>query len=207
MTRPYIVAVTGGIGSGKSTVCAAFARRGVPVIDADLVAREVVTPGSEGLREVVAAFGAEVLNADGGLDRALLRQLVFQDDQKRKRLEGILHPLIRGGILAKIHALRANYCLLAIPLLVEKSGYDFIDRILVVDCPVEAQLQRVIERDKLTAAEVQAIMATQASRETRLRYADDVIVNAGGVAELESQVDTLHQQYLSLADLNKEDPQ
>ena len=199
MTRPLVIAVTGGIGSGKSTVCDEFARGGVPVIDADQVAREVVLPGSPGLAEITAEFGPAILAPDHTLDRAALRRVVFADPAARLKLEAILHPLIRHATRARIAALDADYCLLAIPLLVEKGHYDQIDRVLVVDCPEDVQINRVMSRDSLTAPEVAAIMRTQATRDARLSRADDVIVNAEGLESITTQVARLHEIYRRLA--------
>ncbi len=200
MTRPFTVGVTGGIGSGKSTICREFEALGVPVIDADVVAREVVAPGTDGLSRVVTEFGPTVLTPDGQLDRRRLRRLVFAEPARRERLEAILHPLIRARIAGHLTAVQAPYCLLCIPLLIEHGGrtYD-IDRILVVDCPEEVQIARVMARDDLTASEVAAIMNTQASREARLRAADDIISNATDIDAVRAQVAGLHQDYLARA--------
>jgi len=198
--RAYVVGVTGGIGSGKSTVCRVFTERhGIVVIDADQVAREVVEPGTPALAAIVAAFGQEVLGSDGRLDRARLRSIVFADPARRTELEAITHPAIRHGMRAHVAAVRDPYCLLGIPLLAEGGRHDLIDRVLVVDCPEALQVARVRERDHLTEAEVAAIMRTQASRETRLRIADDVVVNEGDTASLAGRVDELHEMYLQLA--------
>ena len=205
MTRPLVVGVTGGIGSGKSTICAEFAHFGTPVIDADVTAREVVEPGTPGLSAVVAEFGAGVLDSHGLLDRATLRRIVFEDATRRRRLEEILHPKIRARIAEQIATLDTPYCLLAIPLLVENGSYTFIDRILVVDCPLEAQIERVMRRDKLTVTEVEAIMRTQTTREQRLAMADDVILNAGDLDPVRGQVAELHQRYLLLAKARQND--
>ena len=200
MSRAYVIGVTGGIGSGKSTVCDVFARRhGIAVIDADQVAREVVLPGSDGLAAIVRTFGAEVLDGEGRLDRARLRAIVFADPAKRGALEAITHPAIRQRMREHVEAVTSPYCLLGIPLLAEGGKNPLIDRVLVVDCPEAVQLARVKARDNLTDAEVTAIMATQASREARLRIADDVILNDGDPAALAGRVDDLHAMYLSLA--------
>ena len=199
MKRPYVIGVTGGIGAGKSTVAAEFARRGVPVLDADIAAREVVAPGTDGLAALVREFGKMILSADRTLDRAQLRRMVFGDAMRLKRLEEILHPLIRRRLEEQLATIETPYCLICIPLLVEKKGYAWIDRVLVVDCPTETQVERVVKRDNLTAAEVEAIMKTQASREVRLGCADDVISNTGEESHLAGQVDALHRRYLDLA--------
>jgi len=198
--RPYVVGVTGGIGAGKSTVCNQFVERhGVPLIDADVVAREVVEPGQPALAAIVAAFTPAILDQQGRLDRAKLRSVVFADPQQRRLLENILHPEIRQAIRTKVAAIGAAYCLLAIPLLAEGGKHESIDRVLVVDCPEELQINRVRLRDHLTESEVMAIMRTQASRAARLRVADDVIVNAGDNAALARRVDELHDMYQQLA--------
>lgn len=199
MTRPLVIGVTGGIGAGKSAVCAAFERRGVPVIDTDQVAREVVMPGTAGLQAVVDAFGPDVLTAEGTMDRAAVRRLVFGNPENRIRLEAILHPLIRARVSEHLAGIRTPYCLLGIPLLVEGGNRAQVDRVLVVDCPESLQISRVMARDKLTDEEVRAIMKTQASRQERLARADDVVMNAGDLSAIESQVDELHASYLALA--------
>ena len=199
MSSPLVVTVTGGIGTGKSKVCEIFAEYGVPVIDADIAAREVVEPGTTGLRRVVDAFGPDVLTIDGRLDRSCLRGIVFANEAARVRLESILHPLIRDRINEQLTLVTAPYCLLCIPLLAEHHGYHMTDRILVVDCPPETQISRVMQRDDLTADEVRAIMDSQSGREQRLELADDVISNAASVDLLRAQVARLHQQYLAIA--------
>jgi dephospho-CoA kinase len=201
-----VVGLTGGIGSGKSAVTAEFERLGVPVVDADLVAREVVLPGSDGLREVVEAFGNDVLGADAMLDRTKLRQLVFDDDAKRERLESILHPKIRDQIRDKLDAITAPYCILCVPLLVERQGYETVDRVLVIDCNEEIQIARVMSRDNLTRPQVEAIMRSQATREQRLTVADDVVDNSRGLDELRAPIAALHAKYTDIAE-NPGNPQ
>ncbi|MGR8921381.1 MAG: dephospho-CoA kinase [Gammaproteobacteria bacterium] len=196
----YVVGVTGGIGSGKTTVCDLFtARHAVPVVDADVVAREVVEPGTAGLAEIVRHFGHEVLDDDGRLDRRRLKRIVFADGAQREQLEAILHPRIRDRMTALLAAVTTPYGLLCVPLLAEGGRRELMRRVLVVDCPEAVQIARVRARDDLTADEVAAIMRTQASREQRLAIADDVIVNDGDTAALELEVDTLHERYLALA--------
>ncbi len=203
MTRPLVIGVTGGIGSGKSTVCSEFSRYGIPVFDTDQVAREVVVPGSPGLAAVVAAFGTEVLAADGALDRAALRKIVFADPTRRAGLEAILHPRIRSRVQELIAQVTMPYCLLGIPLLVERGNHSQVDRILVVDCSEAAQIARVMARDKLTEQEVTAIMRTQATRQERLDKADDVVINASELSAIQAQVKALHARYLALAENRK----
>jgi len=193
------IGLTGGIGSGKSTVASRFRHHGVPVIDADEVAREVVEPGQPAYGEVVEAFGPEVLGADGRVDRARLRQRVFSDAVQRKRLESILHPRIREAMRRQADAQDAPYCILMIPLLVESGGNYRLDRTLVVDADEDRRTQWVEERSGLSRQEVRGIMAAQASRAKRLEAADDVIVNDGSLNDLERKVDSLHRHYLALA--------
>ncbi len=195
----FCVALTGGIGSGKSTVCALFASLGVPVLDADAIARELVEPGTPALAAIAARFGREIIGADGRLDRARLRSLVFQSDRARRDLEDILHPRILQEMQARARVLQTPYCILSIPLLVETGQARLFDRVLVVDAPEHLQVARVGRRDNLTAAEVEAIMKAQASREDRRRVAGDVIVNAGEIADLRTQVAGLHARYLRKA--------
>jgi len=199
VSRPLVVGVTGGIGSGKSTVCAMFAEFGIPVIDTDQVAREVVVPGSEGLTAVVAVFGTDILTAEGELDRAALRRIVFQNPGLRVQLEQILHPRIRARVAAHIAAVATPYCLVGIPRLANRSGQGYLDRVLVVDCPEEVQEARVMQRDGISREEVLAIMKTQVSRDQRLALADEVIVNAGDLDAIRAEVAALHKRYLELA--------
>ncbi len=196
----YVVGVTGGIGSGKTTVCNLFAEHfGVPVIDADLVAREVVEPGQAALTELVELFGDDILDASGQLDRRKLKAIVFADNAKRLALEAVLHPRIRQRIDEHLREVRTPYCLLCVPLLAEGGRSETYDRILVVDCPESLQIARVTGRDDLTQSQVMAIMRTQATREARLAIADDTIVNDGDNRILAEQVRELHERYLDLA--------
>src|SRR5712671_830282 len=193
------VALTGGIASGKSAVAAAFAARGVPVIDTDALAREVVRPGTPALAAVVAAFGGAVLAADGGLDRRRVRELVFADPERRRALEAILHPAIRTALEARLATLDAPYAIIAIPLLAETGGRDRFDRVLVVDVPPEVQKSRLMSRDGDSAAQAEAILAAQASRAARLAIADDRLDNSGSLAALDAGVARLHEAYLEAA--------
>ena len=193
------VALTGGIGSGKSTVADGFARLGVPILDADVLARELTGPGEPALEEIRAAFGPGVIQPDGRLDRAALRRIVFADQAARRRLEAILHPRIRARMLAWLGEVRAPYAILVIPLLFEAGQTDLVDRILVVDLPEDEQVRRVQTRSGLVEAEIRRILATQATRAERLAGADDRIDNSAGFAALEAQVERLHRRYLGLA--------
>jgi dephospho-CoA kinase len=199
MPPSFRVGLTGGVGSGKSTVAALFAGLGVPVVDADQVAREVVEPGESALAEVVTAFGASVLDAGGRLDRAALRARVFANPGERARLEAILHPRIRARMEARAAALEAPYCILCVPLLVEARDVPRVDRVLVVDVPEALQVARVAARDGLDAEAARAMIAAQAPRAARLAAADDVIVNDGPTAALAPRVEALHALYLGLA--------
>ncbi len=199
MALPLRIGLTGGIASGKTAAGAAFERRGVPLIDTDRLAREVVEPGRPALAAVVAAFGPAVLGPDGRLDRRGLRARVFGDAAERRRLEAILHPAIRAAMAAAVEALATPYVVLAIPLLVESGRRDAVDRVLVVDCPPEVQLARLIERDRETPEGARAILAAQATRAERLAAADDVIENDGSLAALDAAVGRLHARYLELA--------
>ena len=196
----FVVGLTGGIGSGKSAATACFAAYGVDVVDADVIAHELTAAGGAAMPALLAAFGAEVAAADGALDRGRMRRLVFADKRARARLEAILHPLIRGLSGERCRLAGSPYVILAVPLLVESGGYrERCDRIVAVDCPESLQISRVMSRNGLSAAEVRAIMLTQASRGERLAAADDVIANDGDLAHLETQVDKLHQAYLRLS--------
>lgn len=198
-TRPFTVALTGGVASGKSEVERRFAALGVQVIDADVVARELVEPGGAALDAVVQAFGADVLNRSGGLDRAAMRRRVFADAGARTRLEAILHPRIRGILHERSGALADGYALLVIPLLLEGGEYAWVDRVLVVDVAPETQLERLMARDGITRELAESMLAAQATRAARLAIADDIIDNSGAPAALDAQVAALHRRYLELA--------
>lgn len=198
--KQFVVALTGGVASGKSAVERRFEARGIAVYNADVAARAVVVPGSDGLAAVVAAFGEEVLDASGQLDRPAMRQRVFSHPEDRHRLEAILHPRIRAWLCEHACADRGPYCLLSIPLLAEHIGhYRWVDRVLVVDVPEALQIERLIRRDGIDAALAGRMLANQASRAQRLKLADDVIDNSGAEAALDAQVAALHARYLALA--------
>lgn len=194
-----VVGLTGGIGSGKSTVAAIFAGFGVPVIDTDVIARQLTAPGGAAIDAIRAEFGDAVMQDDASLDRAALRRRVFADDAARHQLEAILHPRIRQRVEQILATLNVPYVLIVIPLLVETGGYrDLLHRVLVVDCPEEVQMERVMARG-LSREEVMAILAAQVGREDRLAAANDVILNTASVDALRSHVAQLHQRYLTLA--------
>ena len=200
MTRALRIGLTGGIASGKSTVTQRFAELGVPVIDADVASRTVVAPGTPGLAQIVARFGAGVVGADGRLDRRALRNLIFEDSSLRQALDAMLHPLIRAEMEREVAQAQAPYVVMAIPLLVEGgSAAKRVDRVLVIDADETLQIQRLQARDGSSVEQARAILASQASRAARLRMADDVLLNSGTVAELRQAVDKLHEQYLQRA--------
>lgn len=194
-----IIGLTGGIGSGKTTVCRLFAEFGVPIIDTDIIAREIVEPGEPALSALAELFGKEVLHSDGSLDRSALRKQVFDDENKRVQLERLLHPLIRKRMHMQISHLTAPYVIIAIPLLLEKAWQNEVDRILVVDTTEALQLSRTMARDGLDAQTVQGIIHTQASRQQRIAAADDIIHNDSDQGELKRQVRALHRYYQQLA--------
>ena len=195
----YRVGLTGGIASGKSTVADLFAMQGVPVIDTDLIAREVVAPGTPGLEAVVAAFGPDVLQPDGTLDRRRLRALAFATTARRLQLESILHPRIRSRMEEQCRSSGGPYQLLVIPLLLESGLATRVDRVLVVDCSESIQRTRLMVRDGESEAGADRILSAQLDRETRLSRADDVVVNAGSRDELKRRVRELHAMYLQCA--------
>ena len=195
----FRVGLTGGIASGKSRVAEFFAALGVPVIDSDVIAREIVAPGSEGLAAIVRRFGPSVLRTDGQLDRRALRELVFADPAARGDLEAITHPLIRSRMHELNAEARGPYVINEIPLLAETGGRRDLDRVLVVDCPEALQVARVMARDHVDEAAARAVIAAQAPRSARLAIADDVIVNEGDLTTLEAAVRALHERYQTLA--------
>jgi dephospho-CoA kinase len=199
MSATLRIGLTGGIASGKSAVADMFMARGIQVIDTDLLAREVVEPGQPGLAAVAATFGEQFLNSDGSLDRGKLRQQVFADSTARVQLEAIMHPLILAATHEYARATDSPYLVIAVPLLAE-TGFDAeLNRILVIDCPAELQLERLMQRDSETEASARNILAAQASRAARLAIADDVISNTGSLADLETEVGRLHEMYMDLS--------
>jgi UDP-2,3-diacylglucosamine hydrolase len=192
------IGLTGGIGSGKSTVAALFAAAGVPIIDADVIAKEILTADKTCVDKVVAYFGSDLLDATGELDRSKLRELIFLDTQQRKWLEQLLHPLIIEKIKQRIASLNTPYCVVVIPLLVEvPETQQLVNRILVVDAPEETQIARACQRDQLSMEAVKKILASQATREQRLAIADDVIINESDKETLQQKVMQLHAHYLA----------
>lgn len=197
--RPLTIALTGGIASGKTAVSDRFAAMGGAVVDTDVIAREVVAPGSEGLTAVTAEFGPDILRSDGQLDRRVLRERIFNDPEARQALEAITHPRIRQVLESRLTEIQAPYAIVVIPLLLETGWIDRFDRVLVVDTPVQVQQQRLMARDNLSAAGAQRILKAQAGREDRLAIADDVISNNGDLAALDARVAELHRKYCQFA--------
>jgi dephospho-CoA kinase len=196
---PFRVALTGGIASGKSTVANLFAELGVPLIDTDVIAREVVEPGRPALAAIVAAFGPGVLDAQGCLDRRRMRERIFADPAAKQRLEAILHPAIRAQMERQSRVAGGPYQVLVIPLLAESRRRDHVDRVLLVDVPEALQVERLALRDGVSREQAEAALSAQATRAERLAIADDLIQNAGRVDELKQQVRALHEKYLQFA--------
>lgn len=195
----FVVGLTGGIGCGKSTVTALFAQLGVQHVDADIVAREVVMPGTPCLQAITQYFGEEILLSGGELNRAKLRQHIFTDAASKTWLEQLLHPAIRQQILAQLKALTSPYALLVAPLLLENKLNRYVQRVLVIDLPESLQLSRAMARDHADEQQIKAIMAAQLTRTERLKLADDIITNDSSISDLPPQVAALHQQYLQQA--------
>jgi dephospho-CoA kinase len=193
------IGLTGGLGSGKSTVAARFASHGIEIVDTDAIARELAAPGGAAVPSLRAAFGVSVIASDGGLDRARMRALVFTDPAARARLENILHPLIETEGLRRCATARSPYVIIDIPLLAETGRWrGYCARVCVVDCPRELQIARAAGRDGHSRDEIESILAAQSSREARLAIADDVIDNSGSLGALQAQIDALHIRYLAL---------
>ncbi len=196
--KPLRVGLTGGIASGKSTVADMFRELGAAVIDTDVIAREVVTPGQPALEEIRQAFGESMIRNDGTLDRNSMRQLVFSNDAARRELEAILHPRIQAETRRQADEAGGEYQIIAVPLLVESSLMSFVDRILVVDCDADTQIRRLLLRDAESEEQARRILAAQTSRDERLAIADDVITNDGALADTRRQVAALHERYAVL---------
>jgi dephospho-CoA kinase len=193
------IGLTGGIGSGKSTVANLFKALGVPVYDTDVIARELVEPGQPALEQIIIIFGTDIIDATGHLDRQKLKQRIFANDEERNKLEAILHPRIRESLLAKLNSCTAPYCIAVIPLLVEKHWQQVVDRVLLVDVSEATQIRRTHQRDQLSDEVIKRIIDSQANREQRLAVADDVIDNNSTPDQLQARVQELHEKYLALA--------
>ncbi|ABN63392.1 dephospho-CoA kinase [Shewanella baltica] len=195
----FVVGLTGGIGSGKTTVANLFAAEGVALVDADIVAREVVAPGSKGLEAIVTHFGAEILTPEGELDRAKLRQRIFSHPKEREWLNQLLHPMIRQEMLAQVEKATSAYVIMVVPLLFENGLDRLVNRTLVVDISPELQINRTVKRDNVDASQVNNIISSQCSRSEKLARADDIIDNQGEISTLKREVLALHQRYLQLS--------
>ncbi|BBP81463.1 dephospho-CoA kinase [Pseudomonas sp. Pc102] len=198
MNKPWILGLTGGIGSGKSAVASHFGNLGVHLVDADHAARWVVEPGRPALAQIAEHFGSDVLQADGQLDRAALRQRIFEHPEERRWLENLLHPLIGEEIVRDLASAQSPYAILVSPLLIESGQHRMTQRVLVVDAPEAVQIQRTMARDQVSEEQVGAILKAQASREKRLEAADDVLVNDRDLKWLQREVERLHAFYLTL---------
>ena len=198
----YVIGISGGIGSGKTTVTDLFAKYAVDVIDADVIARKMVEPGSPALKAIVNKFGQSVLDESGDLDRAKLRFLVFNNSENKSWINQLLHPAIVQQMLLQTQQAKSAYCLLSVPLLVENKLYEQVNRVVIVDVDEQTQLQRTLLRDKTNEEQIRAIMGAQATRQQRLVVADDVIDNNGKTSDLDKQVAQLHKQYLQAAKQN-----
>ena len=196
----YVVAITGGIGSGKTTVANQFAALGIEVVDADLIAREVVEPGTPALTAIASHFGPGILDEQGRLDRRALRERIFSDPAAKSWLNALLHPIIRSEMLRQCAAANSPYCLLVVPLLVENRLTELAERVLVIDVDEATQIERTCRRDGVNREQAQAILASQASRSERLAMADDVLDNQSGTTEtIRERILALHETYLAFA--------
>lgn len=196
----YIIGLTGGIGSGKTTIANMFAAHNIAVIDADIVARDVVAVGSPALAQISQHFGEHFIQADGQLDRALLRKQIFSHDDDKQWLNSLLHPIIRQQIVKQLEDAQSPYCLLVAPLLIENNLTKLVNRVLVIDVSVQTQIDRTTTRDNNSIEQVQAIITSQASREVKQEHADDLLNNdSNSLESVRDMVDKLHQQYLAKA--------
>ncbi len=195
-----VIGLTGGIGSGKSTVAEMFESLGVPIIDMDRIARQIVEPGQPALTQIKQAFGEKIVAASGQLNRQQLSKIIFDSVKKRQQLEAILHPLIRQETARQLAELKSPYCIVVIPLLLESEQRSLVDRVLVVDVPESLQITRTMQRDGISAAQVRKILAAQVGRDSRLNAADDVIDNSAAMEDIRHRVDELDQQYRALSE-------
>lgn len=199
----YIVALTGGIGSGKTTVANEFAKLGIPLVDADIIARQVVEPGSAALNTISKRYGADIIHSDGSLNRQRLRDIIFSDTKEKKWLNALLHPLIHQKTQQQLKQANNSYVLWIVPLLFENNLSHLADRVLVIDVTPEEQISRTVERDNVSEEQVANILKAQSSREYRLAHADDVITNHNGELNISDKVAKLHERYITLAQRKK----
>jgi dephospho-CoA kinase len=204
-SETYVVVLTGGIASGKTAVSDLFAQRGVPVIDTDRIAHEIVEPGRPALKRIAEAFGQEFLGSDGRLDRKKMRNAIFSSPQQKNRLESILHPAIASEVDQLVSQVEELWCILVVPLLAATRLFSWIDRVLVVDVKESVQIERVMARDKISQKQAQSILDAQTSRRQRLALADEILDNSGSLEELEAMVDKLYQKYTALAQKHRQE--
>jgi dephospho-CoA kinase len=195
----FVVVLTGGIASGKTAVSDLFAEKGVPIVDTDLIARKVVQAGSPALQKIAREFGPHFLDEERNLNRRKMREAIFSDPEKKRRLEGILHPAIAAEAVRQVSMRREPWCILVVPLLAESGRYQWVNRVLVVDVDESTQIERVMARDNIDRSQAEAILRSQASRQDRLALADDIIDNSGSLDQLKSKVDSLYEIYSDLA--------
>lgn len=194
------IGLTGGIGCGKTTAANLFIELGIPVLDADLIAHTLVNKGQLALNQIEKIFGSTIINEDGSLNRKKLGEIVFSNPHKKKQLESILHPLVYEELQRQLESLDAPYAILCIPLLLETKMQHIVDRVLVIDCPVEVQFERVKRRDQLTDERIFSVINAQTSRQQRLSLADDIIKNSGSTSKLAEQIKKLHNLYISTSE-------
>ena len=196
------IALTGGIGSGKTSIASIFKSLGVPIIDSDTISKEIILPGKPCFKDIVNEFGEEILTNKGTIDRYKLRDIIFNNDKARIKLENIIHPVVFKNIDTEISLINYPYCLVIIPLLIETKSTEKFDRILVIDAPESLQFERIVKRDDISPILIKKIIKTQAKRKERLRYANDIIVNNDTIMNLNKSINTLHKKYLGLSNNN-----
>ena len=202
MSPVLTVALTGGIGSGKTSIASIFKSLGVPVIDSDTISKEIILPGKPCFKDIVNEFGEEILTNKGTIDRYKLRDIIFNNDKARIKLENIIHPVVFKNIDTEISLINYPYCLVIIPLLIETKSTERFDRILVIDALESLQFERIVKRDDISPILIKKIIKTQAKRKERLRYANDIIVNNDTIMNLNKSINTLHKKYLGLSNNN-----
>ena len=196
------IALTGGIGSGKTSIASIFKSLGVPIIDSDTISKEIILPGKPCFKDIVNEFGEEILTNKGTIDRYKLRDIIFNNDKARIKLENIIHPVVFKNIDTEISLINYPYCLVIIPLLIETKSTEKFDRILVIDALESLQFERIVKRDDISPILIKKIIKTQAKRKERLHYANDIIVNNGKIMNLNKSINTLHKKYLGLSNNN-----